>query len=727
MRVDIAITAGPAKGQHFTFDKPDRFLFGRSVDARVSLPSDPYVSRRHFLLEISPPECKITDLDSKNGTIVNGIRYGGKKPVRTEIMQAPDDIKEVYLKDGDEIIVGDTHLHISLSGLTEARHPARDLTLSHTPSPQPTKPPEKKADHAGILKKMLKEAAEAQKVVPNAPEIQGYRIEDLIDRGGMGIVYKARNLATGQIVAIKTMLPHMATDQENVTAFLREIEVMQQLKHQNIVQLYDHGRTSDTFYFVLEFVDGMNLHQLIQTRKGAIPLEEAIPIMLGTLDGLAYAHHAKVTMEISTGEKNAFTGIVHRDLKPQNILVGRSGTQWIAKISDFGISKSFESAGFTNITKPGDVLGTPMYWPREQITHYRYLNPATDVFSVAAVFYELLTGKWVREGFDALFERCRQNKRIASISDYMNVIVKNPAVPIRRRNPDIPEPVAAVIDHALQEAEVPYDEKEMRKALARLRYADARVFLDEFTQALREVGLLDKPLSAPESPRPVAPKKAETSDVKEDDALPDFLSADWQESLQLPDIVQRDSFFYSIIHQASRKEVALLVLDLKESSEYLREVGDTYFSNIIGIIYKRVKNHDSALELIFLKSTGDGFLAVFNTASAAFSLAASFLETPIHPGIQVRMALHWGQVKSGPAGDVLGVEVHRVFRMESVQVKDQIDSATPKRSLPISNRIVISRSALDHLPPTDHAKFSYAGKFLLKGFDDLCELWVYTK
>ncbi len=744
MRVDIAITAGPAKGQRFTFDKPDRFLFGRSTEARVSLPADPYVSRRHFLLEISPPECKLTDLDSKNGTIVNGIRYGGKKPLRAEIMQAPDDVKEVYLKDGDEIIVGDTHLHISLSKLSDREYPGRESTISHThpPVPLPTKAlpvpnlraeTGKDAHHAGILKKMLKEAADAQKVVPNAPDIQGYRIEDLIDRGGMGIVYKARNLATGQIVAIKTMLPHMATEQENVTTFLREIEVMQQLTHPNIVQLFDHGRTTDTFYFVLEFVDGMNLHQLIQTRKSPIPLEEAIPIMSGTLDGLAYAHHAKVTMEISSGEKSAFTGIVHRDLKPQNILVGRSGTQWVAKISDFGISKSFESAGFTNITKPGDVLGTPMYWPREQITHYRYLNPATDVFSVAAVFYELLTGKWVREGFEALFERCRQNKRIASISDYMNVIVKNPAIPIRRRNPDIPEPVAAVIDRALQEAEVPYDEKEMRKALARLRYADARVFLDEFTKALREVGLLDKSLPPPVSPEPVEPKKAAGSRIKEEAVPSDFLNADWQESLQLPDLAQHDlsaqagSFFYSIIHQASRKKVALLVLDLRESSEYLREVGDTYFSNIIGTIYKRVKNHDSALELIFLKSTGDGFLAVFNTAPAAFALASSFLATPIHPGIQVRMALHWGPVKSGPAGDVLGVEVHRVFRMESVQMKDQIDSSTPKTSLPISNRIVVSRYALDRLSPAEHAQFSYAGKFLLKGFDDLCELWVYTK
>ncbi len=121
------------------------------------------------------------------------------------------------------------------------------------------------------------------------------------------------------------------------------------------------------------------------------------------------------------------------------------------------------------------------------------------MFSVAAVFYELLTGKWVREGFEAPFERCRQNKRIASISDYMNVIVKNPAIPIRRRNPDILGSVAAVIDRALlQEAEVPYDEKEMRKALARLRYADARASMNH--QGASRSWFIDKSLPPPVSP-----------------------------------------------------------------------------------------------------------------------------------------------------------------------------------------------------------------------------------
>ena len=89
MRVEIHVTAGPAKGQHFTFDKPNTFLFGRSTDAQISLPQDRYVSRQHFLLEITSSDCKLTDLNSKNGVVVNGVRYGGHNPPRKGIRQAP--------------------------------------------------------------------------------------------------------------------------------------------------------------------------------------------------------------------------------------------------------------------------------------------------------------------------------------------------------------------------------------------------------------------------------------------------------------------------------------------------------------------------------------------------------------------------------------------------------------------------------------------------------------
>ncbi len=739
MHVEISITAGPAKGQRFIFEKPDRFLFGRALDARVSLPSDPYVSRQHFLLEISPPDCKITDLGSKNGTFVNGMRYGGRKSPGEGVQQAPDNIREVALQDGDKITVGDTQMKITiLNTATEEKRGNTAATLSHPPADQPHQQKDP-ASPTNLLGQLLKDAAKKESSKPppsdppkaklDFPDIEGYHIEEMIDRGGMGIVYKARKLKTDRLVAIKVMHPHMATNPDNVSTFQREIEVTRQLTHHNIVQLFDHGRSGNLFYFVLEFVNGMNLYQFLEFRGGPLSLKEAASIMLDALDGLAYAHHATVSMKIANGHEQTYIGIVHRDLKPQNILLGYSEEGWTAKISDFGISKSFESAGFTNITKPGEVLGTPMYWPREQITHYKYLNPATDVFSIAAVFYEMLTGRWVRDGFEELFERSQKQKRLASISDYMNVIVGNPAIPIRERNSHIPKAVAKVLDRALLEAEVPYDEHKMREALAQLRYPSAKVFQEALKEALLESGLTEARIREAQRQLSSQDKHSFQGIPDEDEQVQQKLDKTVEKELTVDASASEGSIFYSIVRPSSAgsKEVALLVLDLEESSEYIREVGDTYFSNTISSVYKRIRKHSSSSKLVFMKSTGDGFLAVFTSMSAAFSTALSFLKKPIQADIQVRMALHWGMVKIAPDGDVLGVEVHRVFRTENVQMPDQADPEYDGAPIPVSNRIVMTKQGLEQLSGNDQVKFRYAGKYQLKGFEDICKLWVLHK
>jgi hypothetical protein len=115
MRVEIEVIAGPARGAKFVFDEPDCFLFGRSTDARVSLPNDPYVSRNHFLLEVFPPDCRVTDLNSKNGLFVNGVRYGGRKPPDHGVQQAPHGATETLLYDGDGISVGDTQMRVGIT------------------------------------------------------------------------------------------------------------------------------------------------------------------------------------------------------------------------------------------------------------------------------------------------------------------------------------------------------------------------------------------------------------------------------------------------------------------------------------------------------------------------------------------------------------------------------------------------------------------------------------
>ena len=543
MRVSITFTAGPARGRSFSFDEPDCFLFGRGADAKVSLPNDPYVSRQHFLLEIAPPNCKITDLNSKGGFHVNGVRYGGRTPLVSGTKQAPNGAKDTFLKDGDEIAVGDSRAIIAIEvdalcancGLAipnEAREKLQvagggffcaECRAKQAAKAAPAAPPKERPLHCTRCKKdvaaeagLRGQAKDAQYVckdcrakekanpeallddvlglaaaaplVPGAPAISGYHIEEELGRGGMGVVYKATQKRTGRKVAIKTMLPNVATTERAVRVFQREVEITRQLKHPNIVELIEHGQARGTFFFVLEFVDGMDLEKFVASKGGKLELAESVSLMMGILDGLAYAHRAKLKMAMTGSEPTPFTGGVHRDLKPANILLARGGV-WTPKVADFGLAKSFESAGMTDITAPGGVWGTPAYWPREQITHYRYLAPPTDVFSIAAVFYEMLTGACARDGITELFTDCARRDCQPSLANIMCVIIEHPIAPLRSRNHSIPKRVADVIDRALREEAVSANEHEMRAALAKLRYPDAGEFRDALRKALKQEGI----------------------------------------------------------------------------------------------------------------------------------------------------------------------------------------------------------------------------------------------
>jgi serine/threonine protein kinase len=565
MRVVISVAAGPAAGKTFEFDQPDVFLFGRAKDARISLPDDPFVSRQHFLLEICPPHCRVTDLESKNGTFVDGLRYGGRKPLEPGARQAPDGAISVMLSRTGEISVGDTKLRVSVeagdsssAGLaTVAMNPEDDTRTLHddadalliktiieesappppaaAPAPVQAKAPppqvisippapgtpaarqkrnsfeqEPPAVNTGVptlrdlpLRPKDKTVhdpfssenldSEFSDLLPagekkERPNYPGYKVERILGRGGMGIVYQAMQTSTGRRVAIKALLPNRQVSFNNFRTFHREIDVTRQLKHPNIVEMIDAGSVKGSYFCVLEFVDGMDLRALTKSKGNKLPLQELAPIMLASLQGLAYAHRAKIL----TGAKNtgkATIGVVHRDLKPENILLQRAEGGWIAKVADFGLAKSFESAGMSDMTMDG-VCGTPIYWPREQLTQYRYLHPATDVFSIASVFYEILTGQWARPGLREVYDKCKRRGIAPGMADFMRVIGGNPIPPIRKIDPSIPAPVAAVLDRALQEVEVPSDQLEMRDTLQRLRYDDAGAFHDELATALKFAGVI---------------------------------------------------------------------------------------------------------------------------------------------------------------------------------------------------------------------------------------------
>ena len=216
-------------------------------------------------------------------------------------------------------------------------------------------------------------------VPPNPAELARHfpqlEILDLIGRGGMGAVYKARQPSLDRLVALKILPPGVAGDTGFAERFTREARALARLSHPNIVGVYDFGQAAGMPFFLMEYVDGPNLREL--ERGGKLNPREAMQIIPQICEALQFAHDE---------------GIVHRDIKPENILLDKKGR---VKIADFGIAKlvgqtTVPDAGLTGA---GDVVGTLNYMAPEQREKPLTVDHRADIFSLGVVFYELLTGE----------------------------------------------------------------------------------------------------------------------------------------------------------------------------------------------------------------------------------------------------------------------------------------------------------------------------------------------
>jgi len=195
----------------------------------------------------------------------------------------------------------------------------------------------------------------------------------LIGKGGMGAVYKARQPALDRMVALKILPPQTAAGPGFVERFNREARALARLNHPNIVGVYEFGQASGLSFFIMEFVDGLNLREL--ERAGKLSPREALQIVPQICEALQFAHDE---------------GIVHRDIKPENILLDKKGR---VKIADFGIAKILGGGSEPDLTKTQGVVGTPHYMAPEQMEKPTAVDHRADIFSLGVVFYEMLTGE----------------------------------------------------------------------------------------------------------------------------------------------------------------------------------------------------------------------------------------------------------------------------------------------------------------------------------------------
>ncbi|MBL8125699.1 MAG: protein kinase [Pyrinomonadaceae bacterium] len=432
MRVTLNVVAGPQTGRSFTFDQHDTFMIGRSEDAHFCLPHDRFFSRHHCIVEIAPPQAFLRDLGSTNGTFVNGLR-----------------VDSTYLKHGDRIQGGETVLEVQVSGDYDSQAPQAQRSYEKTEPSLITVacincglPAKAEASRPDARLSYLCENCREQ-LKKNPQPIPNYQMIKVLGQGGMGSVMLARAVSDGKLVAIKTLLPEVAVSEQSLKRFLREIEVSSSLRHPNIVSYIEHGTHNGIVYLVTEYVAGMDASRLAKQRGGKLPWQQVIKIIEQTLAALDFAHSL---------------GFVHRDIKEQNILVDGTYPNYIAKLTDFGLSKSYKQTGMSGVTMVGDVAGTIAYMPPEQVRDFKEVRPPADIYGIGMTAYSLLTGAHALD--------ISPN---AGISETVKAIFEKPIIPIAKRVPEVPLKVSAVIETALaKQVELRWRTAgEMREALLR--------------------------------------------------------------------------------------------------------------------------------------------------------------------------------------------------------------------------------------------------------------------
>lgn len=386
LSVSLEVIAGPESGSSFQFHQHDTFVVGRSSKAHLRISEDRHFSRYHFRIETRPPECLLIDLGSRNGTFVNNER-----------------VTEVFLKNGDIISGGRTQIRTVIT------------------APQTAKPADKstKAEFVSNADSALANTVIVQGKRAHLQPLPGYEFWEQLGEGAMGVVYHAKQKSKNQDVAVKMIIPQRSCERDVMELFVREASVMRKLEHPHIVRCHEFGIVAGQFFIVMEYVPHQSFESIVEGRSDNTRIQIACGIICQILEALEYAHRAS---------------IVHRDVKPGNILLSRRGNRLDAKLSDFGLAKNFDNAGFSELTRSGDIRGTIAYMPPEQIIDCRYARPAADIYASASTLYRLLTGHFP-------FEFERRNK--------LAVVLDDEPIPLQERSKAIPSKLAEIVHRAL--------------------------------------------------------------------------------------------------------------------------------------------------------------------------------------------------------------------------------------------------------------------------------------
>jgi WD40 repeat protein len=330
-------------------------------------------------------------------------------------------------------------------GPNSTDEPARPPTDDLWPTDPGRDAEDTRTYHAPLTQPPAAEAAAA-----GLPRVAGYDLLDVLGRGGMGVVYKARQLALNRLVALKMIRASGHAGEQELARFRAEAEAVARLQHPHVVQIYEVGEQDGLPYFSLEYLDGGSLHAKLAGTPQPPPEAAAL------VETLARAMHA-------AHER----GIVHRDLKPANVLLSADGQ---SKVGDFGLAKYLDAD--SGQTRTGQVLGTPSYMAPEQAAgRTRDVGPWTDTYALGAILYEALTGRPPFQG--------------ANVRDTLEQVCTQEPVPPARLQPRLPRDLNTICLKCLQ--------KEPKK-----RYASALALAEDLGRFQRGEPIVARPTGWPE-------------------------------------------------------------------------------------------------------------------------------------------------------------------------------------------------------------------------------------
>lgn len=339
MPMKLTVIEGPDKGRVYQVCEGYALLLGRSRHANTTF-NDMRISRVHCEVDLRGNRVYVTDLESNGGTFINGKR-----------------VSEAQIKNGDVITIGDTHLRLDGMDVHEEK------TLVPPPKAEVLT-----SERLGELR---------------GKRLSHFDVGDVLAKAQSGLLFKAHDFKGDREVALKVLWPEFSKNEEEMARFLRAMKTMMPLRHPHLVSLYGAGKTGPYCWVAMEYVEGESLTQVIERigAAGMLDWRSALRVAVHIARALKYAHDQS---------------IIHRNITPQNILVQASDKT--TKLGDLMLAKAQEGGLAQQITRPGQILGDIRFMSPERTTGTTTIDGRSDIYSLGATVYTLLTGRVPCEG-----------------------------------------------------------------------------------------------------------------------------------------------------------------------------------------------------------------------------------------------------------------------------------------------------------------------------------------